>query len=178
VSRLVGRLRQDFDPWRSRDLAPEGIRYGFMDRWYPEGRISGRCERVPVLVTLGVRANGKRMVLDMLDIRLVGEESATSWIELVASRAARHLARPVPGGDRPQSGERRGPALAWPGIAIQRCRAHKLRNLQAKTPARLREELTEDYRRMIYGETVAAVEQSRTRFIKKLQRRSPRSLRA
>jgi transposase-like protein len=55
----------------------------------------------------------------------------------------------------------------WPGIEIQRCTAHKLRNLQAKAPARLREELTEDYRRMIYGETVAAVEQARARFIKK-----------
>ena len=29
----------------------------------------------------------------------------------------------------------------WPGLAIQRCTAHKLRNLQSKAPARLREEL-------------------------------------
>ena len=31
----------------------------------------------------------------------------------------------------------------------------QLWNLQSKAPARLREELTEDYRRMIYGDTVA-----------------------
>jgi transposase-like protein len=36
---------------------------------------------------LGVRANGERVVLDM---RLVGEESAASWTEVVASLAARH----------------------------------------------------------------------------------------
>ena len=39
--------------------------------------------------------------------------------------------------------------------------------MQSKAPARLREELTEDYRRMIYGETVAAIEQARARFTKK-----------
>jgi transposase-like protein len=49
----------------------------------------------------------------------------------------------------------------------------QLRNLQAKAPARLREELTEDDRRMIYGETVTAVEQARTRFTKKWRLRCP-----
>jgi transposase-like protein len=50
VSRLVGRLREDFDTWRARDLTDEDIRYVFMDGWYPKVRIGGRRERVPVLV--------------------------------------------------------------------------------------------------------------------------------
>jgi transposase-like protein len=170
VSRLVGRLREDFDTWRTRDLADEDIRYVLMDGWYPKVRIGGRRERVPVLVTLGVRANGERVVLDM---RLVGEESAASWTEVVASLAARSMARPVLAivdGNPGLTGALRS---HWPAIEIQRCTAHKLRNLQAKAPARLREELTEDYRRMIYGETVAAVEQGRGRFIKKWRLRCP-----
>ena len=164
VSRLVGRLREDFETWRTRDLADEDIRYVFMDGWYPKVRIGGRRERVPVLVTLGVRANGERVVLDM---RLVGEESAASWTEVVASLAARHLARPVLAVIDGNPGLTHALRSHWPGMAIQRCTAHKLRNLQAKAPARLREELTEDYRRMIYGETVTAVEQARIRFTKK-----------
>jgi hypothetical protein len=36
----------------------------------------------------------------------------------------------------------------------------------AKAPARLREELKEDYRRMIYGETRAVVDQALQRFVK------------
>jgi transposase-like protein len=40
-------------------------------------------------------------------------------------------------------------------------------------PVRLREELTEDYRRMIYGDAVAVVQQERTRFTKKWQLRCP-----
>jgi transposase-like protein len=170
VSRLVGRLREDFDTWRSRDLADEEIRYVFMDGWYPKVRIGGRRERVPVLVTLGVRANGERVVLDM---RLVGEESAASWTEVVASLAARHLARPVLAVVDGNPGLTNALRSHWPGIQIQRCTQHKLRNLLAKAPARLREELTEDYRRMIYGDTVAAVEQARARFTKKWQLRCP-----
>jgi putative transposase len=170
VSRLVGRLREDFETWRVRDLADEDIRYVFMDGWYPKVRIGGRRERVPVLVTLGVRANGERVVLDM---RLVGEESAASWSEVVASLAARHLARPVLAVIDGNPGLTSSLRSHWPGSATQRCTAHKLRNLQAKAPARLREELTEDYRRMIYGETVSAIEQARARFTKKWRLRCP-----
>jgi transposase-like protein len=170
VSRLVGRLREDFETWRNRDLADEDIRYVFMDGWYPKVRIGGRRERVPVLVTLGVRATGERVVLDM---RLVGEESAASWTEVVASLTARHLGRPVLAVIDGNPGLMNALQSHWPGIEIQRCTTHKLRNLQSKAPARLREELTEDYRRMIYGDTVAVVEQARARFTKKWQLRCP-----
>ncbi len=43
--------------------------------------------------------------------------------------------------------------MQWPGIAIQRCTSHKLWNLLAKAPAHLREELAENYRRMIYADS-------------------------
>ena len=106
VSRLVGRLREDFETWRTRDLAEEDIRYVFMDGWYPKVRIGGRRERVPVLVTLGVRANGERVVLDM---RLVGEESAASWTRgRGESRGAAPGAAGL-GGDRRQSGPDHAP---------------------------------------------------------------------
>lgn len=170
VSRLVGRLREDFDTWRARALADEDIRYLFMDGWYPKVRIGGRRERVPVLVTLGVRATGDRVVLDL---RLVGEESAASWAEVVAHLVSRGLRRPVLAVVDGNPGLSTALRSHWPGIETQRCTAHKLRNLQAKAPARVREELTEDYRRMIYGETVAAVEHERGRFTKKWQLRCP-----
>ncbi len=170
VSRLVGRLREDFETWRNRDLTEEDIRYIFMDGWYPKVRIGGRRERVPVLVTLGVRANGERVVLDM---RLVGEESAASWTDVVASLTARHLARPVLAIIDGNPGLMNALGSHWPGLEMQRCTGHKLRNLQSKAPARLREELTEDYRRMIYAETAGAVQQERARFTKKWQLRCP-----
>ncbi|MBV8362013.1 MAG: transposase, partial [Deltaproteobacteria bacterium] len=60
-----------------------------------------------------------------------------------------------------------GAAAQWPEIAIQRCTNHKLRNLLAKAPAHLREELAEDYRCMVYAETREAVEQARLSFLRK-----------
>jgi transposase-like protein len=35
VSRLVGRMSEDFESWRTRDLANEEIGYLLMDGWYP-----------------------------------------------------------------------------------------------------------------------------------------------
>ena len=61
---------------------------------------------------------------------------------------------------------------AWPKIDIQRCTNHKLWNLLSKAPAHLREELAEDYRRMIYGETTEVVEKARAAFVRKWKLRS------
>jgi putative transposase len=48
VSRLVGRLADDFETWRRRDLAEDQIQYLLMDGWYPKVRIGKRRVRVPV----------------------------------------------------------------------------------------------------------------------------------
>jgi transposase-like protein len=98
---------------------------------------------------------------------VVSKESAASWSEVVADLAARHLVRPALAVVDRNPGLTSALRSQWPAIQIQRSTQHKLRNLQASALARLREELTEDYRRMIYGETVAAVEQARARFVKK-----------
>jgi transposase-like protein len=76
VSRLVGRLREDFETWRARDLADEDIRYVFMDGWYPKVRIGGRRERVPVLVTLGVRA---KCAWSAKKVRRAGPKWSRAW---------------------------------------------------------------------------------------------------
>ena len=51
-----------------------------MDGWYPKGRIGKRRVRVPVLVTLGVRADGQRVELDL---RLAGDESPAAWRDVI-----------------------------------------------------------------------------------------------
>jgi transposase-like protein len=48
ASRLVGRLADDFETWRRRDLAEDQIQYLLMDSWYPKVRIGKRRVRVPV----------------------------------------------------------------------------------------------------------------------------------
>ena len=82
VSRLVGRLAEDFETWRRRDLAEDRIQYVIMDGWYPKVRIGKRRVRVPVLVTLGVRVDGQRGVLDL---RLAGDENTAAWCDAIRS---------------------------------------------------------------------------------------------
>jgi transposase-like protein len=132
-------------------------------------RIGKKRVRVPVLVTLGVCADGHRVVLDL---RIAGEESEASWSEVLRSLASRHVGAPVlavvdgnPGLDAALRGQ-------WPALKIQRCTNHKLWNLLSKAPAHLREELAEDYRRMIYAANREAVDKARAAFTRKWKLRS------
>ena len=170
VSRLVGRLAQDFASWSERDLASEQVRYLIQDGWYPKVRLGKRRVVVPVLVTLGVREDGERVILDM---RLAGEESGASWGEVLSSLVRRNMATPILAIIDGNPGLRAALQKQWPSIAIQRCTAHKLRNLTAKVPARLREELKEDYRRMIYAEDSASIAKARAAFVRKWKLRCP-----
>lgn len=170
VSRLVGRLAGDFETWRSRDLAADGIQYLLMDGWYPKVRIGKQRARVPVLVTLGVRADGDRVVLD---VRLAGDESTAAWRDVIRGLAERHVGVPALAIIDGSAGLAAALREQWPTLAVQRCTTHKLRNLEAKAPVRLREELAEDYRRMVYGDSRAIVEQARGRFVKKWRLRCP-----
>jgi transposase-like protein len=169
VSRLVGRLREDFEAWSKRDLSELKVRYLFLDGWYPRVRIGKRRVRVPVLVTLGVCANGQRVVLDL---RLSGVESEQAWLDAVRALAGRNLGTPELAVIDGNPGLRAALKMQWPGIAIQRCTNHKLWNLLAKAPAHLREELAEDYRRMIYADSNQAVEKARAGFVRKWKLRS------
>src|SRR5487761_1288431 len=164
VSRLVGRLREDFAAWAKRDLGELKVRYLFLDGWYPRVRIGKKRVRVPVLVTLGVCANGQRVVLDL---RLAGAESEQAWLDAVRALAARNLGAPILAVIDGNPGLAAALKVQWPQLAIQRCTNHKLWNLLAKAPAHLREELAEDYRRMIYAPSREAVEQARVGFLRK-----------
>jgi putative transposase len=131
-------------------------------------RIGKKRVRVPVLVTLGVCTNGQRVVLDL---RLAGAESEQAWLEAVRALAARNLGAPVLAIIDGNPGLSAALKVQWPKLAIQRCTNHKLWNLLAKAPAHLREELAEDYRRMIYAPTREAVAQARIAFTRKWQLR-------
>jgi transposase-like protein len=164
VSRLVGRLRDEFTVWSTRDLAAEEVCYLFLDGWYPRVRIGKKRVRVPVLVVLGVCADGRRIVLAM---RIAGQESEAAWRELLEALVERHLATPSLAVIDGNPGLLAALRAQWPELAIQRCTNHKLRNLLAKAPAHLREELAEDFRRMVYADRREAVEEERARFVRK-----------
>ncbi|MGN7871536.1 transposase, partial [Paracoccus sp. 22332] len=56
----------------------------------------------------------------------------------------------------------------WGGdLPIQRCTVHKHRNLLGHAPKRLHDELSEDYRDMIYADSAAEIETRRKAFLRK-----------
>lgn len=169
VSRLVGRLREDFAAWAKRDLGELKVRYLFLDGWYPRVRIGKKRVRVPVLVTLAVCADGRR---EIVDLRLAGVESERAWLEVAQSLVERKLGAPILAVIDGNPGLAAALSAQWPKLAIQRCTNHKLWNLLAKAPAHLREELAEDYRRMIYADSREAIEQARRTFARKWKLRS------
>jgi len=117
-----------------------------------------------------VRANGQRVVLD---IRLAGDESTAAWRDVIRALVERHIGLPVLAMIDGSAGLAAALREQWPTLAIQRCTTHKLRNLEAKAPVRLREELAEDYRRMIDAENRLTVDKARARFVKKWRPRCP-----
>jgi transposase-like protein len=170
VSRLVGRLKEEFEQWRTRDLAAEQIRYLMLDGWFPKVRLGKRRVVVPVLVALGVRADGRKV---LLDLRLAGDESTAAWRDTIRSLVERHLGTPALAIIDGSAGLRAALREQWPTLLVQRCTTHKLRNVEAKAPRRLRDEVAEDYRRMIYAETATLVDQARQRFVRKWRLQCP-----
>ena len=158
VSRLVSRLKDDFAAWQSRDLSGEDVRYLILDGWYPRMRLAGSRHRVPVLVALGVFGDGHK---EILDLRLAGNESTQAWRQVVQGLAHRGLKTPELAVVDGSVGLRGALERQWPTMPVQRCTAHKLRNLESLLPKALKEELAENYRRVIYADS--ATESARLR---------------
>jgi transposase-like protein len=123
VSRLVGRLRDEFTAWSTRDLAAEEVCYLFLDGWYPRVRIGKKRVRVPVLVVLGVCGDGRRIVLAM---QIAGQESEAAWRELLQELVERHLGTPALAVIDGNPGLLAALRAQWPEMAIQRCTNHSV----------------------------------------------------
>lgn len=87
--------------------------------------------RRPVLVALGLRADGKK---EIIDFRLAASESAAEWERFLLDLYRRGLTGEglgmicIDGG----SGLSAAVAMALPGLPVQRCWAHKIRNVLNK----------------------------------------------
>jgi transposase-like protein len=90
--------------------------------------------RRPVLVTLGLRPDGKK---EIIDYRLAKSESAAEWERFLSDlyrrgiEGARLELITVDGG----AGLLAALPLVYPGIPVQRCWAHKIRNVLDKAKA-------------------------------------------
>jgi transposase-like protein len=164
VSRTWRKVKSDWDAWNARSLAEEPIVRLILDGTVVRVRLDRQATSISLLVVLGVRADGQKV---LLAIKSMGGESAEAWRTVLDDLIRRGLQRPefliVDGA----SGLDKAIAAVWDGVPVQRCTVHKHRNLLAHAPERLHEEITADYNDMIYAATREEMEVRRKAFIRK-----------
>ncbi|QHD66653.1 IS256 family transposase [Sphingobium yanoikuyae] len=165
VSRAWRKVKVDWDAWSTRDLAEEDIVRLILDGTVIKTRLDRKATNISVLAAIGIRRDGQKV---LLSIRNMGGESTAAWGSFLADLDARGLRRPefviVDGAP----GLEAALVALWGGdLPIQRCTVHKHRNLLGHAPKRLHDELSEDYRDMIYADSAAEIETRRKAFLRK-----------
>lgn len=149
ISRIVGRLEALFSHWRKRSLKTERISCLYLDAICLRVRIANKVSSLPVLVALGVREKGGKK--EVLDFELLRCESSECWGGFVEELIDRGLNRPSLVIIDGSKGLRAAVEKSWPGIEVQRCTVHKLRNLQRYVPRHALGEVKRDYHAILYG---------------------------
>ena len=164
VSRAWRRVKGDWDAWNARPLGEEPIVRLILDGTVVRVRLDRRATSISLLLALGVRADGHKV---LLAIRGMGGESEAAWRAQLDDLVKRGLRTPELIIADGAPGLEKALAALWPDAPVQRCTVHKHRNLLAHAPERLHEEISNDYRDMIYAATRAEVQGRRKAFIRK-----------
>jgi len=150
VSNATTELKQAVEKWRIRDLSGETIKYLFLDGVNFRMRIAGAIDLIPVLVAIGVKEDGTKLVLALQG---GDKESATAWREffkdlkkrgLDASRIRLGIMDGLPGLEKVFHEE-------FPHAKIQRCQVHVARNVLAKVPKLVKQSVADDLRSIFYA---------------------------
>jgi putative transposase len=170
VSRAWHKVQTDWEAWQKRDLSHDDIVRLVFDGTVVRVRLDKKATSLSVLVALGVRRDGQKV---LLALRNMGGESEAAWRALLDDLVARGLATPelviVDGA----AGLEKAIVALWNDVPVQRCTVHKHRNLLAHAPKKLYDEVSADYTDMIYAETAKEVDAKRKAFLRKWRLRCP-----
>jgi putative transposase len=155
VSRTWRKVKADWEAWSRRDLVGEDVVRLILDGTVVRVRVDRKATAVSLLVALGVRRDGQKV---LLAVKNMGGEGEAAWRAVLDDLIARGLRAPtfliVDGA----AGLERALAALWPEVPTQRCTVHKHRNLLAHAPEALHEEVSADYTDMIYAASAKEVE--------------------
>jgi putative transposase len=150
VSNATTELKQAVEKWRTRDLSGETIKYLFLDGVTFRMRIAGAIDLIPVLVAIGVKEDGTKLVLAL---QSGDKESAIAWREFFKDLKSRGL-------DGSQiklgimdglSGLEKVFQEEFPHGKVQRCQVHVARNVLAKVPKVVKQSVADDLRSIFYA---------------------------
>lgn len=169
ISRVIVQLQTYFESWRERDLSGEDIRYAYLDATFMPVRCGGKTERLPIMVAIGVRGTGEKI---LLSLAVMGGESAAAWGEFVndlANRGLKRIDMAIIDGNK---GLERALLELWPKLPIQRCTVHKLWNLIAHAPKSLHDEVKADYNAIINADDIEQAKTAHAAFMRKWSRKA------
>jgi transposase-like protein len=165
VSRAWRKVKADWDAWCVRSLADEDIIRLILDGTVVKTRIDKKATNISVLAAIGVRRDGQKVLLSIMNM---GGESTAAWRQFLDDLDKRGLQRPELAIIDGAPGLEAALVALWgDDLAVQRCTVHKHRNLLAHAPQHMHEELSNDYRDMIYAETATEIEKRRKAFLRK-----------
>ena len=170
VSRIWRKVKGDWDAWNARSLAEEPIIRLILDGTVVRVRLDRKSTPISLLIALGVRQDGQKV---LLAVKNMGGESEAAWRTLLDDLVKRGLRTPELVIADGAPGLEKALAALWPDVLVQRCTVHKHRNLLAHAPERLHEEISADYRDMIYAATKQEVEAKRKAFLRKWRLKCP-----
>lgn len=170
VSRLVGRLAAHVENWKTRSLKAETYPYLYLDATNLKVRVFRKIRKVPILVVLGVRQDGQKEVLAMEPLM---KESTSAWSLVMEDLVGRGLNRPLLAIIDGNAGLRNALQAAWPGMAIQRCTVHKVRNLQDHCPVDAYPQVKEGYDRIIEAKNEEEAKAAYQAFLRKWGKELP-----
>lgn len=150
VSRANGELLDAVEGWRTRDLSEEKIKYLLLDGVNFSMRVAGSVETVPVLVAIGVKEDGTRLVLGL---QAGDKESASNWREFFKDLKSRGLAAETVtlGVMDGLTGLEMVFKEEFPNAEVQRCQVHVARNVLAKVPQKIKEGVADGMRSIFYA---------------------------
>jgi Transposase, Mutator family len=91
VSRTWGKVKADWEAWNRRDLAAEEVVRLILDGTVVRVRLDRKATNVSLLVVLGVRRDGQKL---LLAVRNMGGESEAAWRSVLDDLIARGLHTP------------------------------------------------------------------------------------
>jgi len=150
VSNVNKQLIEAAEKWRTRDLSQESIKYMFLDGVCFDMRIGKSIETVPVLVAIGVKKTGHKLVLGL---QAGDKESASNWREFFKDLKTRGfngqevtlgIMDGLPGLERVFKEE-------FSNAKTQRCQVHVAKNVLAKVPKKFKKAVADDMRSIFYA---------------------------
>lgn len=137
ASRIGQQIGEDFDAWRTRSLAAYDVLYLFVDGMHLKLH-PARDEKQPVLIAYAILWDGKKVLLH-LDVG--DRESYEACLGFLRDMTERGLRTPLLYASDDCPGLRKALKAVWPRSLVQKCQAHKLRNILSKLPRGVQGEL-------------------------------------